>query len=207
VDRSEAPAWPGGRRLAVYVAVNLEHFAFGRGLGAELAPPPPGAAPDVLNYCWREWGNRVGAYRLLSCLEELGLPCAALVNSSLVEHAPGLVLTYLHHQPGCELVAHGVSNSEAQGGLGEAAEAALIREASEVLEQLRAAPGGASAAPLPLGWLSPWISESPLTPDLLAEAGYGYTLTQLRGAMTTRQPGWPRARDGRCWRCHIHRTG
>lgn len=33
--------WPGGKRLAVYIGLNLEHFAFGAGLGAELAPGGP----------------------------------------------------------------------------------------------------------------------------------------------------------------------
>ena len=56
--RSLAP-WPGGRRLAVYIAVNLEHFAFGEGLGAELAPGGP--QPEILNHAWRDWGNRIGA--------------------------------------------------------------------------------------------------------------------------------------------------
>ena len=50
--------WPGSRRLAVYIGLNLEHFAFGEGLGGELAPGGP--APDVLNYARRDYGNRVG---------------------------------------------------------------------------------------------------------------------------------------------------
>ena len=45
-------AWPQGRGLAVYIAINLEWFAFGEGLGAELAPGGP--QPDILNYAWRE---------------------------------------------------------------------------------------------------------------------------------------------------------
>ena len=48
-------AWPGEKSLAVYIAVNLEHFSFGSGLGAKLAPS---GEPDVLNYSWREYGNR-----------------------------------------------------------------------------------------------------------------------------------------------------
>ena len=55
--------WPNGTRLAVYVGLNLEHFAFGEGLGAELAPEGP--QPDVLNFAWRDYGNRVGAWRML----------------------------------------------------------------------------------------------------------------------------------------------
>jgi len=54
--------WPGGKRLAVYIALNLEWFAFGEGLDAELAPGGP--QPDVLNYAWRDYGNRVGVFRL-----------------------------------------------------------------------------------------------------------------------------------------------
>ncbi|MEO0410127.1 MAG: polysaccharide deacetylase, partial [Cyanobacteria bacterium P01_A01_bin.135] len=73
--------WPGARRLAVYIGLNLEHFAFGEGLGAELAPGGP--QPDVLNYAWRDYGNRVGVWRLLTLFEQLGLPVALLVNSSL----------------------------------------------------------------------------------------------------------------------------
>ena len=65
-------AWPGGARLAVYLGLNLEHFAFGEGLGAELATGGP--QPDVLNFAWRDYGNRVGAWRLLRLFEELGLP-------------------------------------------------------------------------------------------------------------------------------------
>ena len=53
--------WPGGKRLAVYVALNLEHYAFGEGLVEELVPGIP--QPDVLNHSWREYGNRVGAWR------------------------------------------------------------------------------------------------------------------------------------------------
>ena len=54
--------WPQGKRLAVYIGLNLEWFSFGEGLGAELAPAGP--QPDVLNYSWRDYGNRVGVFRL-----------------------------------------------------------------------------------------------------------------------------------------------
>jgi allantoinase len=52
--------WPEGRRLAVYFALNLEHFSYGEGQGAELAPSGP--HPDILNFAWRDYGNRVGAW-------------------------------------------------------------------------------------------------------------------------------------------------
>lgn len=155
--------WPGGKRLAVYIGLNLEHFAFGEGLGAELAPSHQ---PDVLNYSWRDYGNRVGAWRLLELLQILRLPASVLLNTSVYDYAPDLVAEF--RVRGDEIVAHGRSNAERQGTMEEAAERALIAEATE---RIAAAEGRS-----PGGWLGPWISESAITPDLLAEAGYRYIL-------------------------------
>lgn len=159
-----AYAWPGGAKLAVYLGVNLEHFAFGEGLGAELAPGGP--APDVLNFAWRDYGNRVGAWRLLELLDELALPATVLLNSAMYDYAPALVAA--HRARGDEIAGHGRSNSERQSVLAEAAERALIAEATAAIARAEGRP--------PRGWLSPWIAESRATPDLLAEAGYRYTL-------------------------------
>jgi allantoinase len=167
-------AWPGGKQLAVFIGLNLEHFSFGDGLGAALAPPQP--QPDVLNYAWREWGNRVGAWRMLEMLDELGLPCAALVNTSLLDHCPELVSACAER--GHEIVGHGHTNAQRQGGLGEADELALLRSCRERF--------AATGLPAPRGWLSPWISESPRTPDLLVEAGYRYTLNWCHDDQPTR---------------------
>ena len=157
-------AWPQGQRLAVYIGLNLEHFSFGEGLGACLAPAQ--AQPDVLNYSWREYGNRVGAWRMIELFDQLRLPCAALINTSLLDHCPSLVAACA--QRGWEIVGHGHSNAERQDSLEEAQEAALLKSCRD-----RFAAAGYGA---PAGWLSPWISESAVTPDLLAEAGYRYTL-------------------------------
>lgn len=157
-------AWPGGKRLAIYLALNLEHFSFGDGLGASLAPPQP--QPDVLNHAWREYGNRVGAWRLLELFDELRLPVAALVNTALLDHCPSLVQACVTR--GHEIVGHGHTNAQRQGEMREEEEFRLLRYCRE---RLVAAGCGA-----PAGWLSPWISESIRTPDLLVEAGYRYTL-------------------------------
>ncbi len=156
--------WPGGRRLAVYIALNLETFDFGSGLGAELAPGGP--KPDVLNYAWRDWGNRVGAWRLRDLFDALALPASVLANSRLYEDCPGLIEAF--RARGDEIVAHGRTNAERQGDLDEAGERALIAETTQALTQ------GEGRAPA--GWLGPWISQSRVTPDLLAEAGYRYHL-------------------------------
>jgi allantoinase len=156
--------WPGGKRLAVYIALNQEHFAFGEGLGVELAPGSP--QPDVLNFSWRDYGNRVGAWRLLELFDELALPSAALVNSAMYDYAPQLIAA--HRARGDEIVAHGRTNSERQGVLDEAAERLIIAESTARITEEEGAP--------PAGWLGPWISQSRVTPDLLAEAGYRYLL-------------------------------
>jgi peptidoglycan/xylan/chitin deacetylase (PgdA/CDA1 family) len=172
--------WPGGRRLAVYFGLNLERFAFGEGLGAELAPGGP--QPDVLNYAWRDYGNRVGAWRMLAEFDRLDLPATVLANSAMYAYAPELMAAW--RARGDEVAGHGRTNSERQGDMAEAEERALIADSTEVLTR---AEGVA-----PEGWLSPWISESRTTPDLLAEAGYGYT---LNWAMDD-QPVWMRTRAG-----------
>ncbi len=173
--------WPNGRRLAVYIGLNLEHFAFGEGLGAKLAPSL--GEPDVLNYGWRDYGNRVGVWRLLEIFDTFRLPSSLLVNSAIYDYCPEVVAAF--RARGDEIVAHGRTNSERQADFDEAGERALIEEATRVLTE---AEGRA-----PAGWLGPWISESPVTPDLLQEAGYRYLLDWCGDD----QPIWLKTRGGR----------
>ena len=173
--------WPGEKGLAVYFALNLEHFSFGEGLGAELAPGGP--PPDVLNFAWRDYGNRVGAWYLHDAFDALKLPMAALVNSHMYDYAPELLAA--HRTRGDEFVGHGRTNAERQGTLDESAERALNAEATRWLTD------GEGKAPQ--GWLGPWISHSHVTPDLLAEAGYGYLLDWCMDD----QPVWFACRGGR----------
>jgi peptidoglycan/xylan/chitin deacetylase (PgdA/CDA1 family) len=170
--------WPDGKRLALYIGLNLEWFSFGEGLGAELAPGGP--PPDVLNYSWRDYGNRVGVFRLAELFGELKLPISLLVNAAMVEHAPQAIAAF----PGAEIVGHGRSNSERQGSLSEQDERKLIAETTAVLEK--------HFGQRPRGWLGPWISQSPATPDLLQEAGYTYLLDWCHDD----QPVWMKTRQG-----------
>jgi allantoinase len=172
--------WPDGAGLAVYIAINLEHFAFGEGLGAELVSG--GHQPDVANYAWRDYGNRVGAWRLIDLLDELQAPASVLINSDIYAGAPGLAEAF--RARGDEFVGHGRTNSERQGILSEAEEAELIGEATAAIAR---AEGSA-----PKGWLGPWISQSRATPDLLAEAGYDYLLDWCMDD----QPVFMRTRSG-----------
>ena len=173
--------WPDGRRLAVYIGMNLECFAFGEGLGAELAPGGP--QPDVLNYAWRDYGNRVGAWRMLELFDRLSVPTTVLVNSDLYDYAPGLVEAFRNR--GDEIAGHGRTNAERQGVLDVDAERVLIEEATRTVEK--------HEGRRPKGWLGPWISQSAVTPDLLDEAGYEYLLDWCHDD----QPIWMKTRGGR----------
>ena len=121
--------WPGGKRLAVFVALNLEHYAFGEGLAENLVPHMP--PPDVLNNSWRDYGNRVGAWRLLELFQSLQLPITLLLNSELYAACPQLVDAY--RAAGAEIASHGRTNSEHQGELDEADERALIAQVSATI--------------------------------------------------------------------------
>lgn len=173
--------WPEGRRLAVYLGMNLECFSFGDGLGAELAPGGP--QPDVLNYAWRDYGNRVGAPRMLELFDRVGVPCTVLANSLIYDEAPGLAEAFAKR--GDEIAGHGRTNAERQGVLTDAEERALIEEATAELTRRHGC--------APKGWLGPWISQSSLTPDLLQEAGYDYHLDWCHDD----QPVWMKTRQGR----------
>src|SRR5262249_15667098 len=114
--------WPDGKRLAVYIGLNVEWFSFGQGLGAEL--PPGGPQPDVLNYAWGDYGNRVSVFRLAELFAELQLPVSLLIHSEMYRHAPETVAAFAD----VELVGHGRTNSERQGELSEYEERLLIEE-------------------------------------------------------------------------------
>lgn len=173
--------WPNGARLAIYFALGLEQYAFGEGLTEDLVPGI--APPDVLNNSWRDYGNRVGAWRILDAFRQQGVPLAILLNSALCEHAPELIETC--HAAGCEMIAHGYSNSDTMAGMAEADEAAYIRRVAAQMKEL--------TGKAPAGWASPWIAETALTPDLLQEAGFGYLLDWCMDD----QPVWMTTRGGR----------
>ena len=180
VDRPNF-SWPEGKRLAFYVAVNLESFSYDDDTGPTLNDG--NHAPDVMNYSWREYGNRVGVWRFLELFDELDLPAAALINTEMYQEAPRVIEAF--RKRGDEIVAHGRTNAEKPGQLDEPAEKKLIDEVTQAIAQYEGKP--------PTGWLAPHISHSKVTPDLLQEAGYAYLLDW---AMDD-QPVWMHTRQGK----------
>jgi peptidoglycan/xylan/chitin deacetylase (PgdA/CDA1 family) len=173
--------WPNGTRLAVYIAVNVETFPFGEGLGVDLAPRQQ--EPDVVNFSWRDYGNRVGVWRLLELLDELDLPATVLLNTAIYDDCPAVAAAF--RRRGDEIVGHGRTNAERQGDMDEAAERAMI---AEVTERIAREEGSR-----PAGWMAPWVSETWVTPDLLEEAGYSYVMDWAADD----QPIWFATRSGR----------
>ena len=178
VDRPRY-AWPEGRRVALYIACGVEHYAFGEGLTENLVPG--GAHPDVLNTSWREYGNRVGAWRLLDLFADHAAPLGILLNSAVCDHAPSLVEAC--RKAGHELIAHGHSNSDTLAGMDDDAQAAYVRAVANRI--------GEASGRRPLGWAGPWMAETLSTPDVLREQGYGYILDWCMDD----QPVWMRTRS------------
>jgi peptidoglycan/xylan/chitin deacetylase (PgdA/CDA1 family) len=173
-------SWPGGKRLAMYVALNVETFGFGMETGPVLggALPPP----DHRNWSWREYGNRVGFWRLLELFDELALPAAQLVNSYLYDTHPDIPAAI--RRRGDEFVGHGRTNSEKPGARPEEDERRLIAEATAAIARHEQRP--------PAGWMTPLMMPSAVTLDLLKEAGYRYVLDWP----CDDQPYWMRTRAG-----------
>jgi hypothetical protein len=173
-------SWPGGKRLAVHFCLNVEHFSFGEGLGNDYSVPQP--HPNVRSFAWRDYGNRVGAWRLLEFAEEYGLPYALLINSALYDYCPELVEAYAAR--GDEIVGHGRTNAEnLKDFLWEEDEARVIKEVADTF----------AAAGVPAtGWMGAGAYENATTPDLLKEAGYRYVMDWPADD----QPFWLRTRSG-----------
>src|SRR4051794_12272301 len=172
--------WRGGKRLELYVALNVECFAFGSGLGHVIGTQLP--PPDQRNWSWREYGNRIGFWRLLELFDELEMPACHLANSGLCDGYPEIIEAIARR--GDEIIGHGRTNAERQGVLWEEDEARLIAEATEAVER--------RAGKRPRGWMGPMMSQSGHTPDLLKEAGYGF----LMDWPCDDQPFWMKTRSG-----------
>ena len=162
--------WPQDARVAICVIVSLDHM--------EWAPPPGsfqagnlagGTAvrpfPDYTRMSHREYGHRVGVFRVLDALEKYGIPATVAMDALTAENYPYLVRHCLGR--GCEIIAHGISVSRLiTSNMPQQEEEAYIQES------IRAVTSATGTSPQ--GWLGPEYSESSRTPQLLAQAGIKY---------------------------------
>ena len=173
--------WPEGRRLALYIAVAIEHFPYNEGgLGLSYSPGLP--HPNTYNWAWREYGNRVGGFRVLELLSDFSIRPTVLANGSCFEHAPQLMGAY--RDVGTEFIAHGMTNAVHPNGLSEREEGEMIANVRRIIEEFGGKP--------PQGWMSPGANPSAATEDLLAEHGFTYTLDWPMDD----QPVWMSTRNG-----------
>ena len=157
--------WPNGARLAVYVALNVEHYESGRP-ALSLFQGTASFSPDPLNEGWRDYGPRVGIWRLIEILDRLELPVSAPVNSDVCREYPEIVAAGVER--GWAWIGHGKNNSTLQIGMDEDAERAYV---ADVLDTIAAA-----TRARPRGWLGPALTESPATLRILSELGVNYVL-------------------------------
>jgi peptidoglycan/xylan/chitin deacetylase (PgdA/CDA1 family) len=156
---------PNGARIAVWVAVNVEHFAIDQP-GLSIVPVTAGFVPDPMNYGWRDYGARVGTWRLADLLERHGFPVSAPVHSSACERYPELIEE--GNRRGFAWIAHGVDDSQKLTGIDESAERAFLSEMIDTVEL--------TTGRRPKGWLGPALTETFNTPRLLSELGLKYVL-------------------------------
>lgn len=173
--------WPGGKRLAVCFCNNIEVFSFLDGLGSDSAAV--GAPQTTRNYAWRDYGNRVGQWYLFDLFDEFEVPASHNLNSLLLDACPEIGARIKAR--GDEAIGHGRTNAERQDVLDEAGEAALIKQSTDPLTDF--------FGEAPKGWLGPYLAQTPVTLDLLQEAGYDYVMDWPADD----QPFWMRTRKGR----------
>lgn len=159
-----ASRWPGGARIALWVAVGVEAYRADDGRTEDILPRGP--APDLVNAAWREYGNRVGAFRLFDRLTDLGVRPALLLNCDVYDQAEAVVVAA--RDAGAEIVAHGLSNSDVLTEMSSEKELAYIKNCRDLISRKEGRP--------PAGWSSPWLEHRPTTLEHLRQVGFDYVL-------------------------------
>jgi peptidoglycan/xylan/chitin deacetylase (PgdA/CDA1 family) len=154
--------WPNGARVAVWVIPNIEHFLFNR-----PSTRIPGAFvlnPDVMGYSWRDYGVRVGIWRMMEIMQRYRVRGTVALNSDVCREYPRIIEA--GRKLNWEWMGHGTTNSIMLNQQTEAEERALIKETVSII--------GKSVGKARRGWLSPALSETVRTLDILAEHGIEY---------------------------------
>jgi len=170
---------PEGKPLIVHIVVNVEVWRFDQPMPRGILTPPQGVAavPDIPNWSWAEYGNRVGMPRLFRALAERALPATCSINAAVIDVYPRLAERIL--EAGWEWMGHGVFQQSVKTVPDERG---MIAEATARITRF--------TGQRPRGWLGPGAAESFDTPDLLREAGYDWVcdwvVDDLPARMSTR---------------------
>ena len=166
LPRRKKVTWPGGARVALLVVPALEWFP----LDMQGKPfRPPGALvspyPDFRHYTLRDYGNRVGIFRVMKALDRFGVRASVAVNAAVASRYPSLIKACVDR--GWEVIANGLDMDHLHvQGLPAAEEQRLVEDTLAILRRV----SGQQIR----GWLSPARSESFATLDLIAAAGIDY---------------------------------
>jgi peptidoglycan/xylan/chitin deacetylase (PgdA/CDA1 family) len=157
--------WPNGARLAFYVGLNVEHYEIDKP-STSITPATAGLTPDPLNYGWRDYGPRVGVWRLMELLDDVGLKPSVLLNSDVPSRYPRIIEE--GNRRGWCWLAHGNNNSTLPAAMPADAEREMLLEMVETITQ--------GTGKKPKGWMGPALNASYQTLDILAEQGLTYSL-------------------------------
>lgn len=155
--------WPNGARVAVWVIPNIEFFSLKHGFSGQPWEAR-GPAPSVRSWAQRDYGNRVGIFRIMKVLARHGIRGSATVNSDICDYHPQIIEEAV--KLGWELLGHNKTNPQRLGVLPPEEERELI---FHVLERIERASGTR-----PVGWLGAALAESWHTLDFLIEGGCEY---------------------------------
>ena len=154
---------PNGARMAVWVIVNVEEWDPKQTMPRTVLTPPAGGSPtpDIPNWAWHEYGNRVGFWRILKVFDDFQIPGALAINGSAIAAYPPIVDAALRRN--WEFMGHGFTQRNMQKVDNERED---IRKTADVI--------AAATGKRPRGWLGPGLTETWETPDLLSQEGYEY---------------------------------
>jgi allantoinase len=165
ITEREPVRWPGGARVAFYVGLNVEHFLVDQP-STSLNQATSALVPDPPNYGWRDYGPRVGIWRLMQIFDRHHIRPSVLLNSDVAARYPQIVQAGLERD--WAWLAHGRNNSTLQTGMNADSERAYLTEVIQTIEH--------ATGRRPRGWLGPGLTETFQTPRLLAELGLSYVL-------------------------------
>ncbi len=158
--------WPGNNTLAVWFAPNVEVWHYDSAVGAAITPNPTNHVPDVFNYAWREYGMRVGLWRLADVFDEAGVKATVALNAQVCDVYPKAMDEMKRR--GWEFMGHGTTNSTnlAEFDQQPDQERDAIRNILTTIEQ--------ASGKRPRGWLGSGLVETYNTLDILAAEGVNY---------------------------------
>ncbi len=156
--------WPGNKTLAVWIAPNVEVWHYDLPGGTAVSPNVTNRVPDVINYAWREYGMRVGLWRIADVLDAAGIKASVALNSAICETFPKAMEQM--KKRGWEFMGHGTTNSENLAGLALEKEREVIQHVLKTIEQ--------STGKKVRGWLGTGLTQTYNTLDILAEEGVTY---------------------------------